>query len=168
MLPKGITVNPVYTALDTADWDNRTVRLLRGLYGLKSAPKTWSKMLNGILVGDLKLKRAASDSCLYHYRDDDGWILLCTEVGDLVITGTNEKKIESIRPYLFKRFEKSGMKDWGPIKSFLSINIAYNREAGRLEMDVADKIKKALRTAPNSVASSTETNSSSSRRPSSN
>ena len=61
-------------------------------------------MLNGILVDDLKLKRAASGSCLYHYRDDDGWVLLCTEVGDLVITGTNEKKIESIRQthlYLF-------------------------------------------------------------------
>ena len=35
MLPKGITVNPVYTALDTADWDNRIVRLLRSLYALK-------------------------------------------------------------------------------------------------------------------------------------
>ena len=148
MLPKGITVNPVYTALDTADWDNRIVRLLRSLYGLKSAPQIWNKMLNEILVDDLKLKRAASDSCLYHYRDDDGWILLCTEVDDLVITGTNEKKIESIRQYLFKRFEKSGMKDWGPIKSFLGINIAYDREAGRLEMDVADKIKKLFEQHP--------------------
>ena len=105
-------------------------------------------MLNEILVDDLKLKRAASDSCLYHYRDDDGWILLCTEVDDLVITGTNDKKIESIRQYLFKRFEKSGMKDWGPIKSFLGINIAYDREAGRLEMDVTDKIKKLFEQHP--------------------
>ena len=92
MLPKGITVNPGYTALDTADWDNRIVRLLRSLYGLKSAPQIWNKILNEILLDDLKLKRAASDSCLYHYRDDNGWIWPCTEVDDLVITGTNEKK----------------------------------------------------------------------------
>ena len=93
----------------------------------------------------------ASFSCdrkVYHYRDDDGWILLCTEVDDLVITGTNEKKIESIRQYWFKRFEKSGTKDWGPIKSFLGINIAYDREAGRLEMDVAEKIKKLFEQHP--------------------
>ena len=37
MLPKEITVNPVYTSLETANWDNRIVRLLRSLYGLKSA-----------------------------------------------------------------------------------------------------------------------------------
>ena len=63
MLPKGTAVNPVYTALDTADWDNRIVRLLRRLYGLKSAPQIWNKMLNGII--HFKLKRAASDYVLY-------------------------------------------------------------------------------------------------------
>ena len=77
------------TCAEPPDWDNRIVRLLRSLYGLKSAPQIWNKMLNGILVDDLKLKRAASVSCLYHYRDDDGWILLCTEVDDLVITGSD-------------------------------------------------------------------------------
>ena len=40
------------------------------------------------------------------------------------------------------------MKDWGPIKSFLGINIAYNREAGRLEMGVADKTKKLFEQHP--------------------
>ena len=64
-------------------------------------------MPNEILVDDLKLKRGASDSCLYHYRNDDGWLLLCTEVDDLVITGTDEKKIESTREYLFNGLRKA-------------------------------------------------------------
>ena len=54
-------------------------------------------MLTEFLEGDLKLCRGTSDTCLYHYHDANGWVLLATEVDDLVITGTHNPKIDEIK-----------------------------------------------------------------------
>ena len=95
-------------------------------------------MLTEFLEGDLKLCRGTSDTCLYHYHDANGWVLLATEVDDLVITGTHNPKIDEIKAYLQKRFK---MTDWdNPINSFLGIRMSYDKEAGRLEMDVEEKV----------------------------
>ena len=72
--------------------------------------------------------------------------MLCSEVDDLVITGTNTEKISEARAYFTEKFK---LKDWDdPIKSFLGININYDMTAGRLEMDVEDKVKKTFEKHP--------------------
>ena len=140
MFPKGITIDPkcIYNQVNKHNWDNRVVKLLRSIYGLKSAPQLFNKMLTQFLEGDLKLKRGTTDTCLYHFNNNDGWVLLATEVDDLVISGTNLKKIDEIKGYLQRRFK---MTDWdNPINSFLGLRLAYDKEAGRLEMDVEEKV----------------------------
>ena len=37
---------------------------------------------------------------MYHFHDDNGFVLLVTEVDDLLITGTNQRKIDEIYDYL--------------------------------------------------------------------
>ena len=142
MFPKGVTVDSkcVYDNVDSSSWDNRVVKLLRSIYGLKSSPQLFNKLLNEFLEKDLKLTRASSDTCLYYSNTEDGFVLLATEVDDLVITGNDSKKLQEIRSLLETKFK---MKDWdNPIKSFLGINIDYDMANSRLSMDVNDKVAK--------------------------
>ena len=132
-LPQGIKFNSARNP--------RIVKLFKALYGLNSSPQLFNKMLNSILtdVSGLGFTRAHSDSCLYHYADEDGCCLLATEVDDLVITGNNLKKIAELRVVLTKHFGE--IKQFEDISSFLGINIAYDQKAGVLSMDVEAKIK---------------------------
>ena len=111
-------------------------------YGREGCPglNNGQKIYSSGLEKDLKMTRASSDACMYYSRNDTGWVLLCTEVDDLIITGTDEDKIQEIRKYFEAKFK---MKDWDtPVRSFLGININYDIDAGRFEMDVEDKIRK--------------------------
>ena len=145
MLPKGVTIQPSNLPkwlANVGSWDNRVVKLLRSIYGLKSAPQLFNKLLNKCLVDELSLKRTKSDTCLYTYKDLGGYVLIATEVDDCVITGTNTAKIQQIKKHFQDNFK---LKDWdSPIRSFMGINIQYheNIENPRLEMDVEDKIVK--------------------------
>ena len=98
-------------------------RLRRALYGLKQAPQLWNKELNRVLTNELGFTRAESDSCMYHFHDDNGFVLLVTEVDDLLITGTNQAKIIQLHQALV---DKWNVTDFGPIKSFLGIDVNYN------------------------------------------
>ena len=149
MLPQGITVEPknaLWNSINTHGWDNRVVKLLKSIYGLKSAPQLFNKLLSQCLETDLGMTRGTADPCIYTFQNEQGWVMLCSEVDDLVITGTNTEKISEARTYFTEKFK---LKDWDdPIKSFLGININYDMTAGRLEMDVEDKVKKTFEKHP--------------------
>ena len=146
LLPQGITVSPseaLRNSIKSEGWDNRVVKLLKSLYGLKSAPQLFNKLLSGVLEGDLSFKRGVADTCLYSFHDHDGWVVLCSEVDDLVITGTNNRKIKEVKAYFEKTFK---LTDWDDsINSFLGININYvDGPNARMEMDISDKVKKTF------------------------
>ena len=123
----------------------KIVKLFKALYGLNSSPQLFNKMLNNVLTDPkgLNLTRIHSDSCLYHYADENGVLLLATEVDDLVITGNNAPKLNDLRSALQKEFGE--IEQFETISSFLGINICYNRDSGILTMDVESKIKSFLR-----------------------
>ena len=104
MLPNGVTVDG---RKHDVNYDNRVVRLLRALYGLKQSPQLWNKELNRVLVDELNLTRASADACLYYYRNTQtgNFVLLVAEVDDLVITGTDEDKISEIKRDFTERDE---------------------------------------------------------------
>ena len=134
-LPNGITVDARYA---DGRYDNRVVKLLRALYGLKQSPQLWNKELNRILTEVHGFTRCHTDSCLYYHSDNDGkFVLLVAEVDDLVITGSNEGKINSIKKDFTERYKITA---WETISSFLGINIHYDRRAGTLTMDVKAKV----------------------------
>ena len=146
LLPQGITVSPsekLQNSICTEGWDNRVVKLLKSLYGLKSAPQLFNKLLSNVLENELSFKRGVADACLYSFHDDDGWVVLCSEVDDLVITGTNTRKIKEVKAYFEETFK---LTDWDEsINSFLGINIKYtDGPNARMEMDITDKVKKTF------------------------
>jgi hypothetical protein len=127
---------------------HKIVKLLRALYGLRQSPQTFNKELVKFLTGGeigISFKQSSADSCLFYCRDEkiDKFVLVASEVDDLIITGTDETAIAKLKAGLVKRFDIDDSK-WEQLASFLGINITYDHRTGRLEMDISQKIKTML------------------------
>ena len=91
-LPKGVS-------LEDDEGNSSIIVLLRkALYGLRQSPQLFSKLLNELL-SSCGLQRCEQEACIYKYYGADGWILIGCEVDDLIVTGTNEKKLRSCKRY---------------------------------------------------------------------
>jgi hypothetical protein len=67
--------------------------------------------------------RRCQEACIYKYYVADGWILIASEVDDLSVNGTNDKKTVELQ----KVFEdKWGVKQWGDIHTFLGLRVEPN------------------------------------------
>jgi hypothetical protein len=125
---------------------HKIVKLLRALYGLRQSPQAFNKELVRFLVGGesgIKFTQASAGTCLYHYVNPETkkFVLIASEVDDLIITGTDKEAIAKLRAGLVKRFKVDDTK-WESLSSFLGINIIYNHRIGRMELDVEQKINK--------------------------
>ena len=112
------------------------VKLVRSLYGLRAAPQHFNKVLVKFMT-KCGFKQCVADTCLFSRKTDDGWVLVASEVDDLLITGTDTNAIAQFKQALIDEFS---ITDYGPISSFLGININYCKDQGELEMDVEYKI----------------------------
>ena len=130
MFPDGITVK------GPDGRPNKVVKLIRSLYGLRNAPQLWNKALTHFFVNKLNYTQASSDGCLFYKVTKAGYVLVACEVDDLVITGSDKAGIAELKSMLTKQYS---ITDWGPISSFLGINMNYTD--GVLEMDVVEKIR---------------------------
>ena len=127
---------------------HKIVKLLRALYGLRQSPQAFNKELVTFLIKglpDLQFTRASADSCLFHRFDSETkkFILVVSEVDDLIITGTDTEGIERLKRGLVERFKIDDTK-WKSLSSFLGIIINHDVRAGRLEMDIEKKVEKML------------------------
>jgi hypothetical protein len=130
-LPKGVSL------LDTEGNSHTLVKLMKALYGLKQSPQLWSKTLGNFFRDEGKLTQAKAETCLYYKNVKGKYLIVLSEVDDLVYTGD---------PTLVKEFEDQLKARWNssrsePLSSFLGINIHYDRAKGILTFDVEDKIK---------------------------
>ena len=121
------------------------VKLLRALYESRQSPQTFNKELVKFLVAESGFSQTSAGSCLFYLHDKktNDFILVASEVDDLVVTGTNGEQVATWRKSLEKRVGLE--KDiWGDVQSFLGINISYDFKVGRFEMDVSQKITTLL------------------------
>jgi len=133
-LPPGIS-------LEKAGTSHEIVRLVKALYGLKQSPQLWAKELSRFMKNECHMQKAESETCLYYKHVGDEWIMILTEVDDLVYTGS-DNLVNEFERMLKNRWD---IKETGNLRSFLGINIHYDREQGRLTFDVAEKIKKIFK-----------------------
>ena len=82
----------------------RMLRVLRALYGCPNSPQPWNKNLTKVIEGTLGFTRLHFDSCLYHYVDAYGTVLISVSVDDLVITGDNKRKLAEIETFMKKEW----------------------------------------------------------------
>ena len=90
----------------------------------------------------MQFTQASADSGLFRHFNPgtETFILVAPEVGDLIITGTDTEGIERLKRGLVERFKIDDTKRES-LSSFLGININYDLRAGRLEMDIEQKVK---------------------------
>jgi hypothetical protein len=136
-LPNGVKF------LDGKGNAHQIVKLVRSLYGLRQSPQLFNKELNRFMHSEGFVQTTA-DACLFTKTTANGWLLVASEVDDLLVTGTDKKAIEDFRVALVKEYS---ITDWEPLKSFLGINIQY--EIGkRMTLDVEYKLDKLLEAHP--------------------
>jgi len=103
--------------------------LLKSLYGLKQAGKLWNKEIDEYLrsLGFLKL---SSDPCVYVLRHEDFICVIGLYVDDNVLVG-HTPLLRWVKQKLSSRFP---MKDLGPAKSLLGMQILYQPKIGTLAL----------------------------------
>ncbi len=139
---------------------HHVLRLKRALYGLKQAPLAWNRTLNSFLIS-IGFVATHADPCLYTVHDhgarDDGdtasydpelhrvfmhsssskpTVILSVYVDDLLIVGALAD-VKTVKSKLHNQFH---IKDFGPVKAILSIDMIYDNNTGTLDISQSSKI----------------------------
>ncbi|MCO5596737.1 hypothetical protein L7F22_050806 [Adiantum nelumboides] len=99
-------------------------KLKKKLYGLKQAPRAWHARIVACLVS-IGFHMADADNSLYVRKNENGIVIICIYVDDLIIGGDNEREIMHVKYLLKKVFD---MKDLGELQYFLGIEIVHTKE----------------------------------------
>jgi len=102
---------------DQGDNGDVVCRLLKSLYGLKQASRVWAKVLRDFLVGH-GLARLESDHCIYVGKN----LIVAIYVDDILIL-SNPKHKRSLRQLKAELKTRFKMKDLGPVKRYLGIEV---------------------------------------------
>ena len=95
-------------------------RLRKSLYGLKQAPRCWFTKLITALKG-YGFLQSYSDYSLFTFTKGRVQLNVFVYVDDLIIYGNDSASISLLKAYLGDCFK---MKDLGPLKYFLGIEVA--------------------------------------------
>ena len=97
-------------------------RLKKALYGLKQAPRAWFEKFTAVITS-LGFIPSENDSALFIRCTSGGRILVSLYVDDMIITGDDVGGITVLKSELSRCFE---MKDLGPLRYFLGIEVAHS------------------------------------------
>lgn len=99
-------------------------KLVKSLYGLKQALREWNVELCHQLFAQ-GFTQSSSDHCLFTRGSSSTFICVLVYVDDILITGPSQELIDELKDFLHSTFT---IKDMGPAKFFLGIEIARNNE----------------------------------------
>ena len=88
-------------------------------------------------------KKTSSDHCVFFQKfSDDDFIILLLYVDDMLIVGKNKSRIAVLKKELSNSF---AMKDLGPSKKILGIQIHRDRHEKKLSLSQKEFIEKLLK-----------------------
>ena len=102
----------------------KVCRLQKSLYGLKQAPRCWFAKL-ATSLRQYGFSRSYSDYSLFTYCRGNVRLHVLVYVDDLIISGNDSAALSSFKSYLGDCFR---MKDLGPLKYFLGIEVARSAD----------------------------------------
>ncbi len=118
-------------------------RLLKSLYGLKQSPRQWNKHFD-VFMHAQDFIRSSYDPCVYMKKVDNtafGFIVLVLYVDDMLIAAKDKSEIVKLKAQLSSEFS---MKDLGPAKCILGIEIHRDETLGKLWMTQKRYAEKVL------------------------
>ncbi|KAG8485971.1 hypothetical protein CXB51_019324 [Gossypium anomalum] len=90
------------------------------------SPRQWYKRFDSFMTSH-DFKRSSFDSCVYSMKNSDGsFVYLLLYVDDMLIATKDKGEIRKVKAQLSEKFE---MKDLGPAKKILGIEILRDRKA---------------------------------------
>ncbi|KAG8497793.1 hypothetical protein CXB51_007423 [Gossypium anomalum] len=115
--------------------------LRKSLYGLKQSPRQWYKRFDSFMASH-DFKRSSLDSCVYFKKNSNGsFVYLLLYVDDMLIAVKDKGEIRKVKAQLSEEFE---MKDLGPAKKILGMEILRDRKASKLYLSQKGYIEKVL------------------------
>ena len=115
--------------------------LKKSLYGLKQSPRNWNIMLTKFLTDEVSLIQSQIDPCLFYHKGDEGVVLMCVYVDDIVLTGSNTKLLGVIKKKIMNDFAS---KDLGEVHQLLGLVVDRDMEAGLMRIHQQPYVKKLL------------------------
>ncbi|KAG8480197.1 hypothetical protein CXB51_024909 [Gossypium anomalum] len=130
--PEGFTVS---------EKEDYVCLLKKSLYGLKQSPRQWYKRFDSFMTSH-DFKRSSFDSCVYFKKNNDGsFVYLLLYVDDMLIAAKDKREIRKVKAQLNEEFE---MKDLGPAKKILGMEILRDRKVSKLYLSQKGYIEKLL------------------------
>lgn len=117
------------------------LKLNKSLYGLKQSPKMWNDRFDEF-VTKIGFERSTADYCLYVKINDKSCTYIVLYVDDLLICSNDDKSLNEIKRNLSSEFE---MKDLGPLKCFMGINIHIDKKNGSIKIEQKEYIENLLK-----------------------
>ncbi|CAM8960295.1 unnamed protein product [Rhodiola kirilowii] len=122
--------------------ENSVCLLNKSLYGLKQSPRQWYKRFDEFMMS-CDFKRSSYDWCIYFkYWDNGSAIYLLLYVDDMLIASDSMQLISDLKEQLNAQFE---MKDLGPAKKILGMEIVRDRGKRTLFLNQTDYLCKLVR-----------------------
>ena len=118
--------------------ERKICRLVKSLYGLKQAPKKWHEKFDSVMMNN-GFKINECDKCVYVKNTENGYVILCLYIDDMLIVGSNARMVKSTKDILNFRFD---MKDMGSANVILGIKIT--RTTNGLILDQSHYVDKIL------------------------
>jgi len=81
---------------------NKCLKLIKALYGLRQAPKVWNQALDEAL-SEMNFKQIKSDACVY--RNSDASIIILIYVDDGIVAAKSKKIAQKVIEELSNRFK---------------------------------------------------------------
>jgi Reverse transcriptase (RNA-dependent DNA polymerase) len=116
------------------------LRLKKALYGLKQAPRAWYLLVTSVLI-DFGFTKCVSDPCIYILKSGKDMVMIGVYVDDILIAGNNRSLINEVKGNIEYHFK---IKNLGPVKIMLGINISHDIPDGPLTIDQSTMIKKIV------------------------
>ncbi|KAG8489157.1 hypothetical protein CXB51_017144 [Gossypium anomalum] len=114
---------------------------LDSLYSLKQSPRQWYKRFDSFMTSH-DFKRSNFDSYVYFKKNSDGsFVYLLLYVDDMFIAAKDKREIRKVKAQLNEEFE---MKDLGPAKKILGMEILRDRKINKLYLSQKGYIEKVL------------------------
>lgn len=121
--------------------ENLVCKLKKSLYGLKQAPRQWYRKFDSSMTSN-GYQRTFADPCVYFKKFPEGnFIILLLYVDDMLIVGQDAKMINNLKMELSKSFD---MKDLGPAKQILGMEIARDRKSRKMWLSQEKYIERVL------------------------
>ncbi|CAH9129500.1 unnamed protein product, partial [Cuscuta epithymum] len=108
----------------TKNGDTRVCKLQKSLYGLRQASRNWYHKFTQSLL-NVGFRQSRADHSLFIFQQGENHTFALIYVDDVILAGNDVSHIGRIKGYLNDQFS---IKDLGPLKYFLGIEVARSPE----------------------------------------